>query len=211
MMIKTTDVSGEILDLTKELTLIDAVNLPFTSLLLKNGRQKTGSVIVIELIDYHFSLSSLKTDGSIYHFLSDNIIKNYLDKINKSNNFSVVDTKENNLKYAHIDNNIKEILQYFIDKYYSYFGINYWEKEDFYVSDIKKYAELIELFSCNFGLEATLDCWKKEIDAFFELDKYDKTLNTFLQFNVINDIIAERMTNSEYYEVQEYDDVELPF
>lgn len=45
-MIKTTDVSGEILDLTKELTLIDAVNLPFTSLLLKNGRQKAGSVIV---------------------------------------------------------------------------------------------------------------------------------------------------------------------
>ena len=33
-MIKTTDISGEILDLTKELTLIDAVNLPFTSLLL---------------------------------------------------------------------------------------------------------------------------------------------------------------------------------
>ncbi|ANW98736.1 hypothetical protein CSTERTH_06675 [Thermoclostridium stercorarium subsp. thermolacticum DSM 2910] len=45
-MIKTTNISGEILDLTKELTLIDAVNLPFTSLLLKNGRQKTGSVIV---------------------------------------------------------------------------------------------------------------------------------------------------------------------
>jgi hypothetical protein len=46
MMIKTTNISGEILDLTKELTLIDAVNLPFTSLLLKNGRQKAGSVIV---------------------------------------------------------------------------------------------------------------------------------------------------------------------
>lgn len=166
----------------------------------------------IELIDYHFSLSNLKTDGSIYHFLSDNIIKNYLDKINKLNNFSVVDTKENNLEYAHIDNNLKKILQYFIDKYYSYFGINYWEKEDFYVSDIKQYAELIELLSSDFGLEATLDCWKKKIDVFFELDKYDKTLNTFLQFSVINDIIAERITNSEYYEVQqEYDDVELPF
>ena len=45
-MIKTTNVSGEVLDLTKELTLIDAVNLPFSSLLLKNGRQKVGSVIV---------------------------------------------------------------------------------------------------------------------------------------------------------------------
>jgi len=165
----------------------------------------------IELINYHFSLSSLKTDGSIYHFLSDNIIKNYLDKINKENNSSLVSTKENNLENANIDNNLKEILQYFIDKYYSYFGINYWEKEDFYVSDIKKYAELIELFSSDFGVEATLDCWKKKIDMFFELDKYDKTLNTFLQFNVINDIIAERITNSEYYEVQEYDDVELPF
>jgi hypothetical protein len=46
MMIKTTNISGEIVDLTKELTLIDAVNLPFTSLLLKNGRQKTGSILV---------------------------------------------------------------------------------------------------------------------------------------------------------------------
>ena len=45
-MIKTTNISPEILDLSKELTLIDAVNLPFTSLLLKNGRQKAGSVIV---------------------------------------------------------------------------------------------------------------------------------------------------------------------
>lgn len=45
-MIKSTNVSNEILDLTKELTLIDSVNLPFSSLLLKNGRQKVGSVIV---------------------------------------------------------------------------------------------------------------------------------------------------------------------
>jgi len=79
------------------------------------------------------------------------------------------------------------------------------------VSDIKQYAELIELLSSDFGLEVTLDCWKKKIDVFFELDKYDKTLNTFLQFTVINDIIAERITNPEFYEEQEYDDVELPF
>jgi len=45
-MIKTANISGEIVDLTKELTLIDNVNLPFSSLLLKNGRQKVGSVIV---------------------------------------------------------------------------------------------------------------------------------------------------------------------
>jgi len=45
-MIKTANISGEIVDLTNELTLIDNVNLPFSSLLLKNGRQKVGSVIV---------------------------------------------------------------------------------------------------------------------------------------------------------------------
>lgn len=45
-MIKTANISPEIVDLTKELTLIDNVNLPFSSLLLKNGRQKVGSVIV---------------------------------------------------------------------------------------------------------------------------------------------------------------------
>jgi len=80
------------------------------------------------------------------------------------------------------------------------------------VSDIKQYAELIKLLSSDFGLEVTLDCWEKKIDTFFELDKYDKNLNTFLQFTVINDIIAERITNSEYCEeCKEYDDVELPF
>lgn len=45
-MIKTANISPEIVDLTKELILIDNVNLPFTSLLLKNGRQKTGSILV---------------------------------------------------------------------------------------------------------------------------------------------------------------------
>jgi len=45
-MVKTTNISSEILDLTKELILVDAVNLPFSSILLKNGRQKAGSVIV---------------------------------------------------------------------------------------------------------------------------------------------------------------------
>lgn len=45
-MIKTANINNEIVDLTKELTLTDNVNLPFTSLLLKKGVQKVGSVIV---------------------------------------------------------------------------------------------------------------------------------------------------------------------
>lgn len=45
-MIKTTDIKNEILDLTKELVMVDNVNLPFSSLLLQKGTQKVGSVIV---------------------------------------------------------------------------------------------------------------------------------------------------------------------
>jgi hypothetical protein len=178
-----------------------------------SSRYGINSEMWIELIDYHFSSSNLETDGNIHHFLSDNIIKNYLSKINKLNNFSVVDNKENNLEYAHIDNNIKEIIQYFIDKYYSCFGRNYWEKEDFYVSDIRKYAEMIELLSSDFGIEATLYCWRKNIDVFFELQEYGKTLNTFLQHDVINNIVAERMTNNQYKDVyiEEYENDDLPF
>lgn len=44
-MIKTANLENEILDLTKELVLLDAVNLPFSSLLMKKGTQKIGSVI----------------------------------------------------------------------------------------------------------------------------------------------------------------------
>jgi len=57
-----------------------------------SSRYNINSEMWIELIDYHFSLSNIETNGSIDNFLNDNIIKNYLDKINKSNNFSVVDT-----------------------------------------------------------------------------------------------------------------------
>ena len=45
-MIKTANLQNEIIDLSKELVLVDAVNLPFSSLLLKKGTQKVGSVIV---------------------------------------------------------------------------------------------------------------------------------------------------------------------
>lgn len=39
-MIKTVDLKDEIIDLSKELVLLDTVNLPFTSALLKKGTQK---------------------------------------------------------------------------------------------------------------------------------------------------------------------------
>lgn len=45
-MILSNDSSIKQLDLTKELTMIENVNYPFSSLLLRNGRQKVGSVIV---------------------------------------------------------------------------------------------------------------------------------------------------------------------
>lgn len=63
-MIKTTNIPGEILDLTKELTLIDAVNLPFSSLLLKNGRQKVGSVITNWTYENLDSSRNLSFEGS---------------------------------------------------------------------------------------------------------------------------------------------------
>lgn len=45
-MIKTANLSDEIINLSKELTLIDNVNLPFSSLLLSKGTDKVSSVIV---------------------------------------------------------------------------------------------------------------------------------------------------------------------
>lgn len=44
-MIKTANLENEIIDLTKELILLDNVNLPFSSLLMKKGTQKISSVI----------------------------------------------------------------------------------------------------------------------------------------------------------------------
>lgn len=45
-MIKTSDLTNEIIELSKELVMVDNVNLPFSSLLLQKGTQKVGSVIV---------------------------------------------------------------------------------------------------------------------------------------------------------------------
>jgi len=172
----------------------------------------------IKLIDYHFSLSNIETNGSIDDFLNDNIIKKYLDSINNDSLVSkeemndniplVLDSHyEDEITYSGIDNNIKDILQYFVNKYFDYYGCKYSEKETFHIDDIKKYAKLISSFSSDFGIEATLDFWKKKVDVFFTLDEYDKTLDTLLQFDVINHIL-----NSIYYEeYEEYENNDLPF
>lgn len=52
------------LDLTKELILTDAINLPFTSLLLKNGRQKATSTTVNWDYEQLDSSKGLATEGS---------------------------------------------------------------------------------------------------------------------------------------------------
>lgn len=44
-MIKTGNLTNEIIDLSKELVLLDNINLPFSSLLMKKGTQKISSVI----------------------------------------------------------------------------------------------------------------------------------------------------------------------
>lgn len=45
-MIKSADLKNEVINLSKELVLVDTVNLPFTSALLRKGTQRVGSVIV---------------------------------------------------------------------------------------------------------------------------------------------------------------------
>lgn len=62
-MIKTANLENEIIDLTKELMLLDAVNLPFSSLLLKNT-QKVGSVIVNWTYENLDSSKALSLEGA---------------------------------------------------------------------------------------------------------------------------------------------------
>lgn len=68
-MIKTSDINSEIIDLTKELILTDNVNLPLSSLLLKKGTQKVGSVIVdwkYEKLDSTKALALEGADVSVF-------------------------------------------------------------------------------------------------------------------------------------------------
>lgn len=63
-MIKTSDISNEILDLSKELVMVDNVNLPFSSLLLQKGTQKIGSVITDWKYEKLDSTKALALEGA---------------------------------------------------------------------------------------------------------------------------------------------------
>lgn len=68
-MIKTANLENEIIDLTKELILLDNVNLPFSSLLMKKGTQKISSVITnwtYENLDTNKDLSLEGADVSVF-------------------------------------------------------------------------------------------------------------------------------------------------
>lgn len=68
-MIKTANLENEIIDLSKELILLDNVNLPFSSLLMKKGSQKITSVITnwkYENLDSTRGLSLEGADVSVF-------------------------------------------------------------------------------------------------------------------------------------------------
>lgn len=63
-MIKTANLENEIIDLSKELILLDNVNLPFSSLLMKKGTQKVGSVLVDWKYENLDSTRNLSLEGA---------------------------------------------------------------------------------------------------------------------------------------------------
>lgn len=63
-MIKTANLTNEIIDLSKELILLDNVNLPFSSLLMKKGTQKVGSVLVDWKYENLDSTRNLSLEGA---------------------------------------------------------------------------------------------------------------------------------------------------
>lgn len=63
-MIKTVNLENEIIDLSKELILLDNVNLPFSSLLMKKGTQKVGSVLVDWKYENLDSTRNLSLEGA---------------------------------------------------------------------------------------------------------------------------------------------------
>lgn len=68
-MIKTANIDNEIMDLTKELVMVDNVNLPFSSLLLKKGTKKVSSVITnwkYEKLDNSKNLALEGADASTF-------------------------------------------------------------------------------------------------------------------------------------------------
>lgn len=68
-MIKTANINNEIMDLTKEMVMVDPVNLPFSSLLLKKGTKKVSSVITnwkYEKLDNSKALALEGADASTF-------------------------------------------------------------------------------------------------------------------------------------------------
>ena len=63
-MIKTGNLENEIIDLSKELVLLDNVNLPFSSLLMRKGTQKVSSVLVNWKYENLDSTKALSLEGA---------------------------------------------------------------------------------------------------------------------------------------------------
>ena len=108
-MIKTANISNEIMDLTKELVMVDNVNLPFSSLLLKKGTKKVSSVITnwkFEKLDNSKNLSLEGADATNF-LTSDRATgdKNICQIISKAVNISgtagAVSTEDINNLFAH--------------------------------------------------------------------------------------------------------------
>lgn len=125
-MIKSANVNSEILDLTKELVLVDNVNLPFSSLLLKKGTKKVGSVLVdwkYEKLDSSRGTALEGADASTF-LASDRISgdKNICQIISKavsvSGTANAVSLENINDLFAHEINNriveAKRDLEYFL-------------------------------------------------------------------------------------------------
>lgn len=125
-MIKTSNLSSEIIDLQKELILVDNVNLPLSSLLLKKGTKKIGSVIdswKYEKLDSTKTLALEGADVSVFQ-TSDRSTgdHNICQIINKavaiSDTASAVSVESINDLFAHELNNriveAKRDLEYYL-------------------------------------------------------------------------------------------------
>ncbi|HBN28384.1 MAG TPA: hypothetical protein DD421_05010 [Clostridiaceae bacterium] len=116
-MIKTSNINNEIMDLTKEMVMVDNVNLPFSSLLLKKGTKKVSSIITdwkYEKLDNSRNLALEGADASTF-LASDRATgdKNICQIISKAVNISgtagAVSVEDINDLFAHeIGNRIVE-------------------------------------------------------------------------------------------------------
>jgi len=125
-MIKTANISNEIMDLTKELVMVDNVNLPFSSLLLKKGTKKISSVITnwkYEKLDNSKNLA-LEGADAVNFLTSDratgdkNICQIISKAVSVSGTANAVNIEDINDLFAHeISNRITEAkrdLEYYL-------------------------------------------------------------------------------------------------